>query len=72
MDSGFKKITATPAEIERIFGIPRGTLANLRWQKKGPTYYKAGARKVIYMVDDVSAWLSRKPVLTRESEEVNG
>ena len=64
-----KKLTATPKEVECIFGIPRGSLANLRWQKKGPKYYKAGARRVIYMVEDVEKWLSRNPVSTMDSIE---
>jgi predicted DNA-binding transcriptional regulator AlpA len=65
-----KKRAITPAELEAIYGIPRGSAANMRWAKKGPKYYKAGARRVIYMVEDVEEWLSRKPVLTSESIDV--
>ncbi len=61
-----KKWSITPAQFESIYGIPRGTLANLRWQKKGPRYFKAGSRRVLYMVEDVEEWISRNPVLTTE------
>jgi hypothetical protein len=63
----FKKKAISPAELEAIYGIPRGSSANMRWAKKGPKYYKAGARRVIYMVEDVEEWLSRNPVLTTDS-----
>jgi hypothetical protein len=69
MNKELKKRAITSAELEAIYGIPRGSAANLRWQKKGPKYYKAGARRVIYMVEDVEEWLSRNPVLTADSIE---
>jgi predicted DNA-binding transcriptional regulator AlpA len=55
----------SPAEVEAIFGIPRGSLANLRWDKRGPRYFKVGARKVMYRVEDVQDWVERNPVLTQ-------
>jgi predicted DNA-binding transcriptional regulator AlpA len=64
-----KKRAITPKDLEEIYGIPRGSAANLRWQKKGPKYYKAGPRRVIYMVEDVEEWLSRNPVQTIDSVE---
>jgi len=69
MKKEFEKRSITPAELEAIYGIPRGSSANMRWAKKGPKYYKAGARRVIYMVEDVEEWLSRNPVLTTDSIE---
>jgi hypothetical protein len=69
MSKEVKKKAITPAELEEIYGIPRGSSANMRWAKKGPKYYKAGARRVIYMVEDVEGWLSRNPVLTKDSVE---
>lgn len=69
MKKEFEKRSITPAGLEAIYGIPRGSSANMRWAKKGPKYYKAGARRVIYMVEDVEEWLSRNPVLTSESIE---
>lgn len=67
-----KKRAITPAEFEEIYGVPRGSLANMRWAKKGPRYFKAGPRRVIYMVEDVEEWLSRNPVLTVDSLKANG
>ena len=67
MNHELKKRAITPAELEAIYGIPRGSLANMRWAKTGPRYFKAGPRRVIYRVEDVEEWLSRNPVLTTDS-----
>ncbi len=67
MSKEVKKKAITPAELEAIYGIPRGSSANMRWAKRGPKYFKAGPRRVIYMVEDVEEWLSRNPVLTTDS-----
>ena len=69
MNGALKKKAITPKELEAIYGIPRGSAANMRWAKKGPKYYKAGGRRVIYMVEDVEEWISRNPVLTTDSIE---
>jgi len=66
-----KKRAITPKDLEEIYGIPRGSLANMRWAKKGPRYFKAGPRRVIYMVEDVEEWISRNPVQTIDSAEGN-
>ena len=58
--------TATPRQISRIYGIPVGTLANLRYQKRGPKYYRV-SRKVLYALSDVENWIMRNPVLTADS-----
>ena len=57
----------SPAEVETIFGIPRGSLANLRWARKGPRFFKVGARKVMYQLSDVQAWAERNPIQTVDS-----
>ena len=62
-----KKKAITPRELETIYGIPRGSAANMRWAKKGPRYFKVGGRRVIYFVEDVEEWLSRNPILTSDS-----
>ncbi len=62
-----KRKAITPLELEAIYGIPRGSAANMRWQKKGPKYYKAGPRRILYMVEDVENWLAQHPVLTLDS-----
>ena len=43
-----------------------GTLANWRFQKKGPRFYKVN-RKVIYRPEDIEAYLFHNPVLTSYS-----
>jgi predicted DNA-binding transcriptional regulator AlpA len=70
-----KKISYTeremlsPADVETLFGIPRGSLANLRWEKRGPRYFKVGARRVLYRLADIRAWTESAPVLTKESQK---
>jgi hypothetical protein len=63
-----QKIALTPVEVYATFGIPPGTLANLRWAKKGPRYYKRpGGRGVFYLMADVLEWITSQPVQTMDS-----
>jgi hypothetical protein len=52
-----------------MFGIPEGTLANMRWSKKtGPRYFrKPGGRGIFYLLSDVEEWITSQPVLTVDS-----
>ena len=63
------KRSATPQEINEIYGLDVGTLANLRSKRRGPKFFKVG-RRVYYFLADVEAWLRRCPVLTSDCEEV--
>jgi hypothetical protein len=56
----------TTREVSRIYGIPFGTLCNWRSQSRGPKFYKV-SRKRLYDVQDVEAFLKRRPVLTKDS-----
>ena len=68
----FKKITMTPAEVDAMFGIPVGSLANLRWSKRGPRYFKRpGGRGVFYLLADVESWITSRPVQTLDSIEAD-
>jgi len=58
--------SVTPQQASVIFGIPAGTLANLRSQGRGAKYFKRGKR-VIYFVSDLEAWLKEEPVYTIDS-----
>jgi hypothetical protein len=58
----------TAKEVSEIYGINLGTLANLRWSKLGPKYYRAGAgRRIVYKPEDVEKWLFASPILTIDS-----
>lgn len=57
----------SPAQVEQFFGIPTGTLANLRWRREGPRFFRSLSRKVIYKTSDIQAWLFSSPVQTRDS-----
>jgi|PlaIllAssembly_1097288.scaffolds.fasta_scaffold907503_2 hypothetical protein len=65
-----QKQAGTPYEMSRLYGVPAGTLANLRYQKRGPKYYKVG-KGVFYFVVDFESWLKSKPVLTIDSRSVS-
>ena len=69
MGEAFKKRALSPNEVEAIYGIPRGSLANMRWAKTGPRYYKVGIKRVMYLVNDVEEWITRAPVQTRDTLE---
>jgi len=59
-----------PREVEAIFGISEGALANLRWAKQGHRFFrKPGGRSIFYRCRDVEAWLSSNPVQTGDSME---
>ncbi len=64
-----RKKALTPIDVETIYGIPRGSLANMRWAKTGPKYYKVGSRRVMYLVNDVEEWITRSPIQTKDSIE---
>lgn len=60
------KRAGSPYEVYVTYGIPLGTLANMRWKKVGPKFYRQG-RRIVYFFDDVEAWLKENPVLTIDS-----
>lgn len=55
----------TPKEVETLFKIKTGTLANWRSQGKGPQYHKIG-RTVRYKRNDVEEWIESNLVLTTD------
>jgi hypothetical protein len=65
---GMRQEAGTPKEMSRIYGIPLGTLANLRCQKRGSKFFRRG-RSILYFFNDFEAWLKRDPVLTVDTYE---
>ena len=63
-----QKRTLTTDGVSEIYQISKGTLANLRWQRRGPRFYKVGKR-VLYFIEDIERWIKAEPVLTRDSLE---
>jgi hypothetical protein len=65
-----KRIYISPKEAHEISGIPEGTLANMRCQKRGPKYYKrpgvSRRKSVFYRRDEFIEWLESEPVLTMD------
>ena len=46
----------TPAEVSRYLGVPAGTLANWRYQERGPAFLRVG-RHVRYRSEDIDSWV---------------
>lgn len=60
----------TPQEASEMYPLSVGTLANERYHKRGPKYYRCG-RKILYRVDELEEWLYQNPVLTIDSIDQN-
>jgi len=54
----------TPREAAEILGVPEGTLAQWRSQRRGPPYIKLEGRLVRYRTSDLEEWVSRQVVET--------
>lgn len=46
----------TPEDVSEYLGVPPGTLANWRYQGRGPAFVRLG-RHVRYRAVDVAAWV---------------
>jgi len=55
------KLAYSSAETAFATGFSVGTLANLRFQRRGPKYHKVG-RKIVYFKEDLISWLQSKAV----------
>lgn len=64
------QLAMTTEQVAKAYGLKKGTLANLRWAKRGPKYYRNG-RKILYKISDVEAWLFANPVLTIDTPEAD-
>jgi hypothetical protein len=60
------QVSITPDEAVKIYGLNRGTLANLRCNRQGPPFFKIG-RKTLYKISDLENWLFANRVQTLES-----
>lgn len=61
------KKTASPEVMSELYGIPLGSLANMRSKRIGPKYFKVGKRKVLYFFEDFENWVKSNPVITLDS-----
>jgi excisionase family DNA binding protein len=51
-----------PEQVAEMLGLPTGTLANWRYQGRGPAFVKIG-RHVRYRRSDVADWIEERVVL---------
>lgn len=56
----------TPAAVSELTGISLGGLAQMRYDRKGPRYFKPTKRSVLYRRSDIVAWVEAGERLTRE------
>jgi excisionase family DNA binding protein len=49
----------SPSEVSRYLGVPLGTLANWRYQGRGPAFLRVG-RHVRYRSEDVATWVDEQ------------
>ena len=62
--------SGSPLQMCKLFGLNSGTMANLRFQQRGPRYYRCG-KKIIYFYQDVERWIKENPVLTSDCAEMS-
>lgn len=58
------KALLSPKEAAEFLGIPEGTLAQWRSQRRGPPYIKLELRLVRYRATDLDVWLKSRTVET--------
>ena len=60
------KAMLTTEEVAKLYGIPAGTLENMRCQNRGPAYSQlAKGGKVLYSRQSIDAWLAAQTVQPR-------
>jgi len=57
----------TPKEASELLGIPEGTLAQWRSQKRGPAFVKLEGRLVRYRAGDLESYVTARIVETEFS-----
>lgn len=62
--SEHNKPLLTPKEAAEFLGVPEGTLAQWRSQRRGPPYIKLEMRLVRYRSADLEQWLARQTIKT--------
>jgi len=62
-----KRKWLSPKEVNEVYGINTGTLANWRCQGRGPEYSKIGRKKMVkYNTDVLDRFFKEGTVLTRD------
>lgn len=46
-----------PTEVSELTGLSLGALAQLRYTRRGPRFYKPTAKVVLYKRSEVIAWI---------------
>jgi hypothetical protein len=63
------KIAYSTKEAASAIGTSPGVLANWRYENVGPKYYKRN-RKIFYLGEDLLAWLTMNPVMTKDAHDL--
>jgi len=65
-----KKVSVSPEQAAKLYGLNPGSLANMRCRKQGPRYFRVG-KKVLYKVEDLERWLFDEPVMTLDHHNLD-
>ena len=64
-----EKLAFSTGEAAEAIGTTKGVMANWRWAKIGPKYFRHN-RKIFYMRNDLLAWLTMNPTITKDSHDL--
>lgn len=70
LEEAARRITITTDEAVTLYGVNKGTLANLRSKRQGCPFFRVNG-KILYQKDQFEEWLFSNPVKTVESTEVS-
>jgi len=65
-----KKVSVTPEQAAKLYGLNVGSLANMRCRRQGPRFFRVG-KKVLYKVEDLERWLFDEPVMTIDQHQLD-
>jgi len=54
-------------EVSKLLGIPRGSLANDRWLKKGLPHVRIGGR-IRYAISDINKYIEDNRIIPEQRE----
>ena len=69
MNQNTWKMAYSPKEAACALGTTAAVLANWRCAKVGPRYFKQN-RKVFYLSEDLRAWVTMNPVMTKDAYDI--
>ena len=69
MKKVIEKLAFSTEEAADAIGSTKGVMANWRWARIGPKYYRQ-KRKIFYLREDLLGWLKMNPTMTKDSYDI--